>query len=937
MSNKLKYTVDILDDKSEEELQDNYSESEYSSNSEYEDKDEFDSKSENIIVGIDLGTTNSCVSVWRNGNVEIIPDEYGNRTIPSTVSFTNRSKYVGTEAKNQKQLNPEHTYYEVKRIIGRRLDDISVQNDIPYLTYNLNKDKKNNIVLECSLEQRKKTYTPEEISALVLMKLKNMAEAYLKQSIDKAVITVPAYFNDSQRQATKDAATIAGLECVRIINEPTAAALSYGLQNRSLFKDNDLNILVYDCGGGTLDCSLLNISDGLFDVLGSTGNTHLGGADFDNKLMGYCMKQFKRKHKIDKIDNISSLSLQKIKKSCESVKKILSTNDKAPVVVENFYDNKNLYVMITKKIFENLCKELFLLCIRPVDDLLNMCEMTFDDIDDIILVGGATRIPLIQENLRRFFKGKSPNCNVNPDEVVAVGAGIQAYMLSHKTSPFAESIVLLDIIPLSLGVETIGGVMNVLIPRNSTIPITRKRMYTTDDDYQSDVTVKIYEGERKMTKDNFFVGQFNLANIKEAPRGVAEIEITFSVDVNGIISVTAVDKNNTDNKKQLTVTGNKGRLSVDKINDLVFEAKNMEIKDKLEREKKQRYYEIEDLCSNIIININDENFKLKEKDNKYIEEDVKRTMSWLKKELYYNRDVKEYERITQQLKKKYGTLILKTSHDSGDIKSISNNKGVSMTTVFGDEDEEDEETNIYEKIVDEEIGITDDMGDEEKKTLRDMRTHLVELCYTVYNIISKDNLKMDKNQDKIKKQNELKDIIDDILLWAHVSEKIKKAEYKEKMDIVNNSCNNFFEELVEDVDDEKHIFNVKMQTSKDELEQLCYTISSTIKNNMIPAGNDNIQQLQKIVDDTLNWMIEVDFKNKKLEIENKEINHEEDNKSYKQRIDEINKLCDTIFNSMLNINIHENIKLNEEEVEISNNEHGTSLFELKKYEKSIAR
>jgi len=307
-----------------------------------------------IIVGIDLGTTNSCVSIWRNNNLEIVPDHYGYRTIPSIVAFTNRSKYVGREAKNQTDINPENTYYEVKRLIGRKFSDESVQNDVPFMTYGIDADEHGNVILKSDLSNRKKKITPEEISSHVLMELKYMAEDYLKKEVSKAVITVPAYFNDSQRQATKDAAQIAGLDCVRIINEPTAAALTYGLQRLSKNKDDDINVLVYDLGGGTLDVSLLNISDGLFEVLGSSGNTHLGGADFDNTLVTYCKNKFKIKHKIKKLESLSLLSLQKLRRACENAKKILSETWKASIAVKNFYKGKDLLLKITRKDFEKM-------------------------------------------------------------------------------------------------------------------------------------------------------------------------------------------------------------------------------------------------------------------------------------------------------------------------------------------------------------------------------------------------------------------------------------------------------------------------------------------------------------------------------------------------------------------------------------------------------
>lgn len=890
----IKYSIDAID---EENDIDNYfngsddSDNESSSISEIEE--------EEIIIGIDLGTTNSCVSIWRNGNEEIIPDEYGNRTIPSVVSFTNLTKYVGMEAHKQKKLNPENTYYEVKRLIGRKISDISVKNDLDFLTYKIGGDENDNVILQTGLNS-KKAYMPEEIAAEILIKLKHMAEIYLKTTVNKAVITVPALFNDAQRQATKDAASIAGLECVRIINEPTAAALAYGLEKQSMFVEKELNVLVIDMGGGTLDVSLLNIADGVFDVLGSAGNTHLGGVDFDDKLMNYCINKFKSQYNINKLKNHSLVSLQKLKRSCENAKKMLSFNDKAIIAVKDFYDGKNLHFKITRKIFERICRDLFILCLKPIDDILKTCELEVDDIDEIILVGGATRMPLIQDNIRRFFRGKSPDCSVNPDEVVAVGAGIQAAILSGNKNPFSESIVLLDIIPLSLGVETIGGVMNILIPRNSTIPIVRKRKYTTDDDYQDEITVKIYEGERKMTKDNFFIGQFDLTGIEKAPRGVAEIEITFEIDINGIINVTAIDKKNNDNKQKITVNGNKGRLSSEQLSQLIKESEEMEMIDKLEREKKHYYYEIEDLCSNVIINIKNDEFKLRDNDKSYIITDIKKTIDWIKEVPYYKRDKKSYMKVIKTLKQKYGTLILKITHNSNKIKATNKSNGMAMTSVFGDDDDDDDETNdkIYEKIEDEEMGFDDNDNEEEKKTLKTMRNYLMDLCNNVFDIIN-DTLIAISYDEKIK----LKDLIDDVLLWIHVKEKLTKSDYQDKIDLVDKNCNEIFDKYDNKLFYQNEI-KQNINSSKDELEQLCYAIGSSIENNLFNINENETITLKTMITKTLDWLVEIDVNEKKAQITGKE--YIVDNKLFKEKLDIITNHCNQLYKSMHNINILNN-------------------------------
>jgi molecular chaperone DnaK (HSP70) len=863
----------------------------------------------NEIIGIDLGTTNSCVSVWRNKNLEIIPDEYGNRTIPSIVSFTAKNRYIGVEAKNQLELNPENTYYEVKRIIGRKIDDDSVKNDLPFLSYSLctsdeNDKDKDNIMLKCSARGRKQLLTPEEISANVLMKLKNMATSYLQREVDQAVITVPAYFNDAQRQATKDAATISGLDCVRIINEPTSAALAYGLEKLSINKDQDINVIVYDLGGGTLDVSLLNIADGVFEVLASTGNTHLGGADFDNRLVSFCMNEFKRRHKINKLENLSSVSLQRLRKSCENAKKLLSITGKATIAVKDFYDEKTLIINITREQFEKICKDLLILCLKPVDDILKSCDLSRDDIDDIILVGGCTRMPAIRNNLSLFFGGKEPNSTINPDEVVAAGAAIQGYILSNKNDPFSENVVLLDIIPLSLGVETIGDVMDVLISRNSVIPIKRKKKFTTDSDYETFVKIKIFEGERKMTRDNFFVGEFELRGIEPAPRGVAEIEITFSIDINGIINVTAEDLKDDKNKNSITITGNKGRLTKDEIKKLVDEAREHELKDRLEREKKQLYYEIEDLCSNIKINMTNDEFKLKDKDREIINLDISKINEWLKEKTYADREKKELLRILDRIKKRYGTLMLKVTNENDNVKDAGNigNKGVDATTVYGDDDEENMDL-VYEELENEEFGLDGDMDDELKQELKELREMLVSLCYSIFDILS-DNLLIEEDH-----KEELKDYIDDILLWVHVKEKITKLDYQEKIEQVNKVCNDIAQKY-----ENKNIFDdnpiaKEIDTKRNELEQLCYAILSSIQSNLFSIHEKQIENLKNKIDETLDWLIEINIRDKEVEYDNNE-NNKNDNtiikeKCYQNKIDEINDLCTDLYSNMVSINIEE--------------------------------
>lgn len=860
---------------------------------------------EEIILGIDLGTTNSCVAIWRKNNLEIIPDMYGNRTIPSVVALTNKTKYVGKEAKKQIELNPENTFYEVKRLIGRKYDEQTVMNDKEFLSYTISPDEDNNVVIQSKLSH-KKFLTPEEISSNILMELKHMAETYLGQEIHKAVVTVPAYFGDSQRQATKDACQIAGLECTRIINEPTAAALAYGFDKRKI----DMNILIYDLGGGTMDVSLLNIADGIFQVLGCSGNTHLGGADYDNALMTYAIEQFKKKYKINEINDLNPISYQKLKQGCENAKKRLSEIKKTTIIVPSFYEDKDLFITITKEIFDNICKELFILCLKPVSDILESCKMDKKMVDEIVMVGGCTRMPQIRENLKLFFNGKEPNVSVNPDEVVAAGAAIQGHMLSHKTDPFSENITLLDVVPLSLGVEVIGGIMNVLIPRNSTIPITKKRKYTNDTDDESYINIKIFEGERKITKDNYLVGEFELTGITPSLRGINQFEITFSVDVNGIINVTALDLKNTDNKHTITINSNKGRLNADKIKELIEEAKNYELKDKTEREKRTLYYNIEDVCCTIKANIMNPSFTIKDVDKNNISSYINNILDKLKTESYTTIDKKEYTTLLNNIKTKYGTLMMKVTGELDNLKSKRDETNNS-TSIYENGDEEDEDVitkEIYEEIENSELGIKNSENSEIKKEMRRLRDLLVSLCYSVFDVLSSDNIGLEEAHI-----TELREYVDETLLWVFVKEQISIDDYKQKIDEINEVCNNI-------VDKNQTIFDNEEINYKKELEKLCFMVLGSIMANILgPKEDEKIMYLKKYVEDILDFMVE-----------NNDI---DDNDMYNTKLHELNKLCDNIYNDMegkYGGSVGNAILDNDVELEEENNYEGTSIHELMK-------
>ncbi len=871
-------------------------------------------KKEEYVIGIDLGTANSCVGIWRNNNLEIIPDENGNNTIPSFVGYTKINRYVGLEAKNQKELNPKNVFYEFKRLIGRKIDDISIINDMEFFNYDIVADSQNNVnvISDFGLQ-----ITPEELSSIILKKLKDMASNYLKHDIKKAVITVPAYFNDSQRQATKDAAKIAGLECIRIINEPTSAALTYGLLNKSLSKktNEEINIIVYDLGGGTLDISLLTITNGLFEVKASVGNTHLGGVDFDNRIISYCINYFKKINKLDKLNDLSSLSFQKLKKACENAKKILSVSIKTNILIQNFYEGKDLILTLTRERLNSICQDLLILAIKPLEDIIKDSNISKNDINEIILVGGMTRMPQIIENIKKFFNGKEPNCSMNPDEVVAAGAALQGYILSHEDDPFSNNVTLLDIIPLSLGIETIGGVMNTLIPRNTIIPVTKKKIYTTDSDYDTSVIIKVFEGERKMTKDNFLVGEFELEDIEPAPRGFARIEVKFNIDINGIITVTAediTDKDKQSNKKTITITGNKGRLKPEQINKLIDESREFELKDKILKKKKELYYEIDEIINNIKRNLKNNEYKLNEKDKEFIENDLIKYNKWILEKKYNEREESEYKEIIQELSKKFGTLILK-ANKTKDVDGLGIK--VNATTVYGN-DKEDEELikENYENNLEEDNEFTE-LDDEEKKEIKFLKNNLIELSHSIFDLLSEN----EKINTYIKKEEKttLIDYIDDALLWSYTANKPKKIDFINKINEINNECNKIFDKYQDIINSN----NTENLDKIDELEKICYSLKSSVVCGFYTFKKEHLDLINEKIDLYLNEISEYKL-NEYENGHNSEIKTNFTNKCINY-INEINTICKDIENELIIKEI--NININETD---SNNNYGTDISDL---------
>ena len=788
----------------------------------------------NIIFGIDLGTTNSCCSVWINKTLHVIKEKINNKDyslIPSVAYIDDDQIIVGNNAQNR---NPLLTLNNSKRLIGRNYDDNYVNTFKKFLSYQITPNMNGNILINTKRGLKK----PEEISAMILSKIKMLAMEFagIKSGKIDAIITIPAYFNEAQRRATQDAAKIAGINCIRMLNEPTAAALSYGILGKK--SDSEKNVIVYDFGGGTLDVSLLNIDEGIFEVLATTGDSYLGGEDFTQALFDYVVSYFKAKCNLDDNDKlkIHNQKLKQLKNLCELSKIKLSKVEETNIFIENFWGTNNLKIRITRHKFQEICKDLLDRSIQPVIDIMESGAIEKDDITDVLLVGGTTQIPVIQFMLHNYFNIK-PTVSSNPDYIVSAGASIQGYMLNNQDDPFCQDIVLVDVIPLSLGVETLNGVFSPIIERNSSIPVKITKKYTTDSDDETEINVKIYEGERKLVKDNFLIGNFKLKGIEKAKKGVPVIEITFSVDVNGIINVSAKDVRS-ESESMITIDNSSDKLSKDQIDKLILEAEKYQKEDFMKQTRIERLNELSEIKDLVLYNLNLEETKLSHEDKNLIFNDLRDIYSTIDQV-----DNQELLKIINKLKRKYGSLILKLDNDNqGDIKSIDKTE-----MLFSDLDFDNSPSTVP---------CSSYQGEDDNN-----KDELISLCNKILKVMNKDI------------DTEFINYLHNIIVWVNVTPNLKHTDLNVKMEEIN-------------INYERYKSIEKIIDFKDELINLCNTLLLDIKEESLPMGQQYCLALKNYIDKVLHWANNCGYSN--------------NDENYKIQIDKLNIKCEELFTQSQN-------------------------------------
>ena len=821
-------------------------------------------------LGIDFGTTNSCLSIWDNNKAYIISDYDGSDIIPSVIEISDNKKIVGKQAyirkdifditNNNENQKPTFIIYEIKKLIGQKYSELN-NKTINLLGYEILSDHNDNIKI--LNKSNNKTYYVEEIAINIFMSFKNISEIYLSKLFNKniiledAVISVPAYFNKIQREIIKNCASNAGFNILRLINEPTAAALSYGLGKNF---NKSLNILVYDFGGGTLDISLLNISDGVYEVLGSCGNNNLGGSDFDLKIMEYCITKFIENNNINSdnfIENINENILQKLKYLSEQAKIILTDNLNARIKIDQFYNNINLDIKIDREIFNQITQDLLNIILKPIIDVLECTELNKEDINEIILVGGMTKIPIVRYNIERFFN-KDVNCSINPDNVVSIGAAIHGYMIINNKN-IEDNLLLIDRTSLSIGVETTGNLMDIIIPRGTIMPTKKNKKYTTDTDYVESIDIKIYEGERKFTKDNYLIADFTLSGIEKKKRGIPEIQITFEIDLDGLIKIKAEDLDNPLNKKSIQVSSNKQNLTSDQINEIINNAKIMDKNDKIDKMKKESYLSLVDSSQKIIENINSDDFKIDNVIKQAINDNVTEILEWLKLMSYDDIEVDKYKELLHDYKINYSIYLLKNNSPIQELSSADDDdtKVVSIYNDDLDSKKYIEEIKYVRNIIDEYDDIKkkldmikniDNPNIQNKDDLKILLQELNNLFENVYNNANDIIIKLFVD-DKIN-DNDVQELCSKLYEYD-INFKNEFEKFNNEFDSVNKLFNiikekeNKLLELLEKTtnDNEIEIINNKLDIII-EFESYIYKIN----NNYMSVDNDKILEITKILD-----------------------------------------------------------------------------------------